>query len=119
MRTALSLAVLLFLTVTVQAAPLPEAPLLTDKYLLDDADFVLVANVKQILASPVYKKSYDKVVGDFLKEEKVASLLKDLGVDPLKDVDRVCAVMGRSFFPGGKAGAGSGPLLLVQGRFDS
>src|SRR5262245_23171405 len=73
--------------VLLAAPPAPAAEL--DKYLLDDTDFVLSMNVKQVLSSPAFTKHYQKQVEELLKMEPVQRVLKDSGFDPLKDVDRL------------------------------
>ena len=118
MRTALSIAMLLTVTTIVPAAPLPEAPSLGEKYLLDDADFIAVVGLKQVLASPLYKKNYDKLIGDLLKTEPAAALLKEAGLDPLKDIDRVVMMVGHSCYETEGMAFQNGPVFLVQGRFD-
>src|SRR5262249_39844351 len=103
--------------------PAPAAEL--DKYLLDDTDFVLSMNVKQVLSSPAFTKHYQKQVDGLLKMEPVQRVLKDSGFDPLKDVDRLMLAMGKSGHqvdihpnPRGPTGPASGPILPLQGRFD-
>jgi hypothetical protein len=117
MRIAIAVALILTLMPSAPAAPLPEAPALSDKYLLDDADMLTVINVKQVLASASFKKPYEAKVADLLKQDAVASLLKDAGFNPLKDVDRLYLMTGRSAYAEGKPGPG--PVLLIQGRFDA
>jgi hypothetical protein len=93
-----------------------------EKYLPDDTDMVLSINVKQIVATPVFAKTYQKHVEEFLKTEPLPTILKDTGLDPLKDVDRVVVAMGRrSHEPEEEAGsfAMGGPLILYHGRFDA
>jgi hypothetical protein len=107
------------------AAPASAVPLPKDgseqlgplsvKYLPDDADGVIVLNVRQVLASPAYQKAFARQLGGLLRDDKVAATLRDLGVNPLKDIDRVCLALGRS---GGEKRAGVGAFLLVAGRFD-
>src|SRR5262249_39603493 len=92
-----------------------------DKYLLDDTDAVLTVNVKQITASPVYTKNFQKQVEGLLKMEPVANVLKGTGVDPLKDIERATLVTGRSCYgPEGQVKEPSkisgGPLIIAQGN---
>jgi len=112
------LAILVFLS-PIAAAPAPEpaptAPL--EKYFPDDANGVVVFNVKQALSSPVFTKNYQKKVEELLKMDQVQPWLKDGGFDPLKDIDRIAAVMAPSGQPMNAPGSGA-PLLIVQGRFD-
>jgi hypothetical protein len=93
-----------------------------DKYLLDDTDAVLTVNVKQVVASPLYTKSFKQQVEGLLKMEPVAALLKGTDFDPLKDVERVTVVMSRSCFgPDGptKVDTPEGPLMILQGNVDA
>jgi hypothetical protein len=99
---------------TLRAAPLPKEVALDDKYLLDDADMIAVVNVQRIRASALYKDHYEKMLGDVLTNEPVAAILKEAGVDPLKDVGRLVMMLSRSCFGDNF----NGPVLLVQGRFD-
>jgi hypothetical protein len=120
-RHAVSLAALFSLVVPASAVPLPKGGSarlgpLSVKYLLDDADGVVVLNVRQVLASPVYQKAFAKQLTWLLRDGKVAATLQDCGVDPLKDIDRICLVLGRSSQV--EQGAGIGAFLLVTGRFD-
>jgi hypothetical protein len=87
------------------------------RFLLDDTDFVLVVNVKQILASPAFTKVYQKQVEELLQSAAVKPWLKGTGFDPLKDVERLIMAMGRSCHPSDTADD-AGPLVFVQGRFD-
>jgi hypothetical protein len=118
MRCTLSLALALVLTTAAPAAPLPAGTSVGEKYLLDDADFIAVVRLKQVLASPLYKKNHDKLIGDVLKTEPVAGLLKEAGLDPLKDIDRIVMIIGHSCFETDAKLGGGGPVFLVQGRFD-
>jgi hypothetical protein len=120
--------VLAALALTLLALPAPAAPiiksgttaLINDKYLLDDVDGVLVINVKQIMETPAYKKGFHKQLSDLLARPEVAPYLKDAGVDPLKDVERVVLCMGRSCFQTEVVGrpVDDGPFLLFHGKFD-
>src|SRR5262245_16671714 len=67
-----------------------------EKYLLDDADAVLTVNVKEVAESPLFTKHFRKQAEALLQMDLVQKLLKDAGVDPLKDVERLTAVMGNS-----------------------
>jgi hypothetical protein len=70
-----------------------------EKYLLDDANFVLSVNVKQLLQSPLFTKHHQKQVEELLKTEGAQAVLKDTGFDPLRDVEELVVVMGKSSFP--------------------
>jgi hypothetical protein len=99
------------------AAPAPAARPDLSRFLLDDTDFVVVVNVKQILASPAFTKNYQKQVQELLKNVAVKPWLEGTGFDPLKDVERLVVVMGRSCHPAEQPGE-AGPVVFVQGRFD-
>jgi hypothetical protein len=83
-----------------------------DRYLPADTAVYVNVNVRQVLDSPLIKKHALQVLRDALKDADTAEeVLKDLGLDPFKDVDRVIV-------------AGSGEpepdrgLVIVHGRFD-
>jgi hypothetical protein len=116
-RTWLLAAALLAPAVPAAAAPAPAPRPQLDRFLLDDTDFVLVVNVKQVLASPLFTRSYQKQVQDLLRNEAVKPWLEGTGFDPLKDVERLLVVMGRSCHPAEQSGE-AGPVIVVQGRFD-
>jgi hypothetical protein len=99
------------------SAPIPQSAALSDKYLADDTDFVAVVNVKQIVASPAFKKKLQKQLEDLLKMDAVASILKDSGLNPLKDVERITMILGASSFPR-EGNGGGGPAFLFEGTFD-
>src|SRR5689334_14245666 len=67
-----------------------------EKYLLDDTDAVLTINVKQLVGSTAYTKNLQKKIEDQLKALPAQMVLKDSGFDPLKDIERVTLVTGRS-----------------------
>jgi hypothetical protein len=95
-----------------------------EKLLPDDTDLLLTVNVKQILGSGAFAKHFRPMVEDFLKSETAQSYLKDSGFVPLKDVDRVALVMGRSAHEveadpnTNHVSLGVTPFLIIQGRFD-
>jgi hypothetical protein len=83
-----------------------------DRYLPADTAIVVNVNTRQLIDSPLVKKHALGLLRDALKGTDMAEdILKDLGFDPFKDLDRVIA-----------AGPG-GPdkdrgLLIAHGRFD-
>jgi len=97
------------------AAGLSAAPAragLLDPYLPDDSEVVVTVNVRQILGSPLVKKHGLQKAREALKDlDQVEAVLKDLGFDPFKDLERV-TVAG----PGG-AEKDRG-LLIVHGSFN-
>src|SRR5215469_136225 len=116
-RTWLLAVALLASALPAAAAPAPAARPDLSRFLIDDTDFVLVVNVKQILASPAFTRNYQKDVEGLLQSDIVKPWLEGTGFDPLKDVERLIVVMGRSCHPTENDTA-HGPLLFLQGRFD-
>jgi hypothetical protein len=122
MRTLTLLAVLA-LPLAAPAAPAPDtdpeptsaAPAL-DRFLPDDSHFVLSIDVKAAVSSPLLSKHLKKDAQTLLATPAVAQVLKDAGVDPLKDVDRLVMSMGNSCFPASRSD--QGPVLLAVGRFN-
>ncbi|MBY0525311.1 MAG: hypothetical protein K2R98_18030 [Gemmataceae bacterium] len=93
-----------------------------DKYLLNDTDGVLTVNVKQLAESPLFKKHYEANVRKLLGGPDLAKELKSLGLDPLKDVDRLIAVHGETSHrldskPGAKGE--SSIYFIARGKFDA
>jgi hypothetical protein len=123
-------AILLAMSILAMTFPAQAAPVrqhqngAIDKYLPDDTHFVLVADLKQIFESPAFKKHYQQQAADLLKMEIVQTYLKDTGFDPLKDTWQLIFAMGKSShgpegtFVGNFPGSGSGPMVILEGRFD-
>jgi hypothetical protein len=113
---------LLFAAVLI-AWSLPARAADPDRYLLDDANFVLSVDVRQVVQSPSFAKHFEKTLDELLKQEAVQAVLKDTGFNPVKDVDHLLIVFGTKSFPVGEAqpqeaSNSSGPLIVVTGRFD-
>jgi hypothetical protein len=114
-----------FLAVGLLSAALPVRAADFDKYLLDDTDFVVTASVKQVAASPLFTKKFQKQVEGLLKMGPVAALLEGTGIDPLKDIDRITLISGRSCLPregeykGNEKVPSDAPLFVVQGNLDA
>jgi hypothetical protein len=111
---------LLLLAMPAPAAPAPAAggpmpPL--QKYLLDDTDLLVVVNVKQAVASPLFAKHLRPHVEKWRDSDEGKKFFKALGFDPLKDVERVVVAHGKSCFAE-KSDKGP-PLILIQGRFNA
>jgi hypothetical protein len=118
------LVLVMSLALPVVAAPLPKTDRINiEKYLLDDADGVLVVNLKQVLASPAYKKAFQKQLTGLLASPEAQAYLKDVGFDPLKDIDHIVLCIGKSCWPErartDKGPSEEGPYLLFQGKFDA
>jgi hypothetical protein len=120
-RTWLSALALLALAVPAGAAPVrPGTPGVLptlEKYLPDDADGVLLVNVKQIVASPLFTKNFKKNFEELLAKDAVKPYLKDLGFDPLKDVEHAAFILGRSCHSE-TVGTPDGPIMMAFGKFD-
>src|SRR4051812_737183 len=85
-----------------------------DKWVMDNADFVLTLNVKQLAASDVITKGGADALKALLQADpKVSAAFESAGVDPLKDVDSVLF----SGSIGTKAAEAKG-IVVVKGRFD-
>jgi hypothetical protein len=83
-----------------------------NKLLPDDTETVMSINVRQILDSAIVQKYGKEKIKDLLESQaEVKDYLKDLGLDPLKDIDTVVV---------GSAGAGDKEkgLVIITGRFD-
>jgi hypothetical protein len=111
MRTLSGLrAGLLLVAIGVIAAPSRAAD--SDKLLPNDANFVVTINVKQMIASPLFKKLDDKFnIKEALKKDpSTKQALETTGLDPLKDVDQVIMA--------GSGGKQEELLFLILGKFD-
>jgi len=108
---------LLSALVLVFAATAPAAEV--DKYLLDDTDGVVGVNVKMLLDSQLFKKNYLPVVQKHLQgNADLQKNLKEVGFDPLKDVDRILLVHGDSCHRTEGSKSEFSPFIIVRGRFD-
>jgi len=111
MRTLSGLrAGLLFVAIGVIAAPSRAAD--SDKLLPNDANFVVTINIKQMIASPLFKKLDDKFnLKDALKKNPDAKqAIETIGLDPLKDIDQVVL--------SGSGAKEDEALILILGKFD-
>ena len=83
-----------------------------DPYLPADTEMVLTVNVRQIIDSDLFQKNVLAQAREALKgTPEAADVLKDLGFDPFKDLDRVIAAR-----PGGPDKDRG--LVIAHGRFD-
>lgn len=83
-----------------------------DRFLPEDSEAVLNLNVRQILDSELIKKHVLAVAQEALRgNDQVQDILKDLGFDPFKDLDRILVAT-----PGGTDKDRG--LLIAHGRFD-
>ncbi|HZY89524.1 MAG TPA: hypothetical protein VFE78_32175 [Gemmataceae bacterium] len=97
------------------AAGLSAAPAragLLGPYLPDDSEVVVTVNVRQLLDSPLVKKHALEKAREALKDlDQVESILKDLGFDPFKDLERITVAS-----PGGTEKDRG--LVILHGTFD-
>jgi hypothetical protein len=83
-----------------------------DKYLPADTETVVIVNIRQMLGSKLAKKADLNQLRDALRNnEEVDALLKDLGLDLFKDVDKIIAA------GPAKAEQDKG-LIIIHGRFN-
>jgi len=93
------------------AAPLRAAAI--DPYLPVDSETIMIVNFRQAFDSGLIKKVGLDNIRDLIKsQEKLSAILKDLGLDPLKDIDKLI-VAG----PAADADQEKG-IIIVRGRFD-
>jgi hypothetical protein len=83
-----------------------------DKLIPADAEFVAAINVKQILESDIIKKYALEQMKQTLQGNDAQKMLTQLGLDPLKDIDKV--VLAGS----GKDQTDAKFLAIVHGTFD-
>src|SRR5262249_4084139 len=127
----LPLSLLAGLALCLAASRLPAPPLPTgtttgagalDRYLVDDVALVGVANVKAVLKTPLYGK-LKKEVAAVAEHEAFGKHLKQFGVKPLQDVERITLVMGEGKvrernFNDPRAENDERMYFLFQGKFD-
>jgi hypothetical protein len=98
-------------TALVLSVPLGRAADL-DRYLPEDSEMVLNLNVRQLLDSELVKKHLLDVAQETLRgNDQLQDILKDLGFDPFKDLDRILIAS-----PAGTEKDRG--LIIVHGRFD-
>jgi hypothetical protein len=116
LRTWLPAAALLAFCLPAPAAPAPAPKAVNEQYLPDDADFVLVVNVREIAASPLYTRHFQKQLQELLKTDGVPQGLRDLLTALPRDVERLTVAIGRSGYGQPEDTAHSGPTIVVEGR---
>lgn len=104
----LSLAAAFAIALTAPAARTAEP----DKLLPADADTVYYVNVKQLVDSDIIKKYALEQIKQALAGQDAKKLLEELGLDPLKDIEKIWA--GSS----GKDQSDMKGLVIVHGKFD-
>jgi len=108
-RVVLSAAVVAGLSVSSIRAAEP------DKLLPADADLVVQVNVKQILDSDIVKKYALEQLKQTLDGQDAKKLLTEIGLDPLKDIDRI---VGASIETKIGQRVDAKGLVIVHGTFD-
>ena len=83
-----------------------------DKLLPADADTVVQVNIKQILDTDIIKKYALEQLKQALDGQDAKKLLSEIGLDPLKDIDKV--VVGANV----KGRTDTKFLMIVHGTFD-
>jgi len=87
-----------------------------DKLLPADTDIVAIINLKQVLETDIIKKYALDQIKQLLDGQDIKKLLGDLGLDPLKDVEKLVISTSETKF---EAGAEPKFLLIVHGKFDA
>jgi len=96
-------------------APAPTRAAEPDKFLPADADTVAVVNLKQLVGSDVFKKNFLEKIQSGLEDEKTKKLLTDLGLDPLKDIEKIVVASIDTQF---KQNENPSFVIVVRGTFD-
>jgi hypothetical protein len=104
----LAAASLLVCSLSSIGAPAPAAKAVNDKYLPDDSAFVLVVNVEQFIAAPLYTGHLRKRLDYFLGLDAVPRWAKELVAALPRDVERLTVA----------AEDPSAPMVLIEGRVD-
>lgn len=81
-----------------------------DKFVPNNADAVIIVNVRQITESTLFKNYQNQIKELIQNNAEVKKTLEDLAIDPFKDVYTI-VIAG----PGGKQDEG---LVIVEGRFN-
>ncbi len=98
----------LLVATTAQAADLDKI----SRLLPDETETVMAVNIRQILDSAVVKKyGLDKLKDAIDSQGEIKDYLKDMGLDPLKDIDSI--IVGSA----GNTDTEKG-LFVITGRFD-
>ncbi len=117
----LGLAAVLAATLTVPAAhaaqpdkaqPAKAKAAEPDKLLPADADTIVYVNFKQIVGADVIKKYALDQIKQALSGQDAKKLLEEMGLDPMKDIEKVWAGMSGTGRDDTKA------LVIVHGKFD-
>lgn len=83
-----------------------------DPYLPVDTEVYNVFNIRQVLGSALVKKvGIDTIRALLNTQQEITDVLKDLGLDPFKDIDRIISAAPAT----GEQDKG---LVIIRGRFD-
>lgn len=105
-----ALAAAILSAVLLAARPARAADL--DPYLPEDTENVINLNVRQILDAPLIKQHALEAAQEALRgNDQIQDILKDLGFDPFKDLDRIVIASPDSTDK-------DRGLIIVHGRFD-
>src|SRR5262245_41876092 len=100
-RLAFAVAALLLAAGSSDRAPRPDKVvkiLALEQYMLDDTDFMVVVNLKQVFASPMFTKSVKPDLEKLLALQVVKKYTDDTGLNLLKDVERMIVILSPSCF---------------------
>jgi len=119
-KTWMAVVVLLALS-AVWPAQLSAAPLLgikgagddADKWLLDNAEMVMVINLKQMTTSDLLKGNLPAIKDAMKNQEVIKTVLDSTGIDPFKDVENIL-ISGS-----GSSAQDAKGLVVVRGKFDT
>ena len=95
------------------AASAPSRAAEVDNLLPKETEFVVQLNVKQALESDIIKKYAHAQMKQVLEGKDAAKVLKDLGLDPMKDIERVTI----GFW--GKGQEDMNGVFIARGTFDA
>lgn len=84
-----------------------------DNLLPKETEYVIQLNVKQMVESDIVKKLFLAQLKQTLEGKDAAKILKDLGLDPMKDIEKV------TVGAWGKGQADMNGLIVVRGTFDA
>jgi hypothetical protein len=108
-RVMMGAALVLGLATTTRAAE-------PDKLLPADTDTVAIVNLRQIIGSDIIKKYALEQIKQALEGQDAKKILEDLGLDPLKDVEKIVVGSVETQF---KKDAQPKFLIIVHGKFDA
>lgn len=105
------LSALLLSLASVPPAPASD-PYDVERFVPSDSDMIAVANVRQVVGAPLFKKHALERVRHWLKTDPRAQLMALVGMDPTRDVRRLVLAGPASFAIRERW------LLVIEGRFE-